>query len=197
MLGCEAVSSVLFPLFLKLEDRLVVVVGAGAVAERKIASLVEAGARVRVVAPEATESVRRLSDDGKVEWRARGYQDADLDDAWLVMAATSDAEVQRQVGDGATGRRIFCVAIDDPPNATAYSGAVVRRPPFLVAISSSGAAPALSRLMREVLESVLPGEDWVEHATRLRARWLAEGTPMAERFSQLVAEWKRRPSGTK
>ena len=183
-------SSPVFPLFLRLEDRLVLVVGAGAVAERKIASLVEAEARVRVVAPEATDAVRRLSETGVVEWLPRVFDESDLDGAWLVMAATNDPEVQQRIGDSAKARRVFCVAIDDPPNATAYSGAVVRRPPFLVAISSSGATPALTRLLREIIESVLPGDDWVEHAKQLRAKWIAQGTPMAERFSELVREWR-------
>lgn len=186
-------SGPVYPVFLRLEGRLALVVGAGSVAERKIASLVEAGARVRVVAPEATEAVRRLASEGTVEWLPRRYEDGDLEGVWLVVAATPDAAVQRAVGDAALGRRVFCIAVDDPPNATAYSGAVVRRAPFLIAISSSGATPALTRLVREIIEEVLPGEEWVEHAKRLRARWLAERTPMGERFSQLVAEFKRRP----
>ena len=168
------------------------VVGAGSVAERKIAALVDAGARVKVVAPEAVEPVRRLSDTKALEWHPRRFEDADLEGVWLVMAATSDPEVQRLVGDGARARRVFCVAVDDPANATAYSGAVVRRPPFLIAISSSGATPALTRLVREIIEYVLPGDEWVEHARQLKAKWLADGTPMADRFSQLVREWKDR-----
>ena len=83
---------------------------------------------------------------------------------------------------------MFCVAVDDPPNATAYSGAVVRRAPFTIAISSSGAAPALTRLVREMVEQVLPGEEWVAHAQQLRERWKSEGTPMADRFAELVRE---------
>ncbi|MGH7295611.1 MAG: precorrin-2 dehydrogenase/sirohydrochlorin ferrochelatase family protein [Polyangiaceae bacterium] len=181
----------LLPLFLKLEGRDVLVVGAGAVAERKVASLVEAGARVRVVAPSATEAVRQLAADGTIAWQARPFEETDVGDAWLVFAATSDAAIQGRVGDAAAARRIFCVAVDDPPNASAYSGAVVSRPPFLVAISSSGAAPALTKLLREVVEHVLPGEAWVEHARALRAKWLAEGTPVVDRFAELVRDVKR------
>jgi siroheme synthase-like protein len=116
-----------------------------------------------------------------------------VDGAWLVFAATGDASVQRRVADAAGERRVFCVAVDDPANASAYSGAVVRRPPFTVAISSSGAAPALTRLVREVIEHVLPGERWVERATELRAKWLADGTPMGDRFAELVREMARPP----
>lgn len=178
----------LLPLFLKLEGRTALVVGAGAVAERKIAALLDAGALVRVVAPEASDAVRTLAAEGRVEWRARAFEDADLDGAWLAFAATSDAVVQRGVAESAAARRVFCVAVDDPPNASAYSGAVVRRPPFAIAVSSSGAAPALTRLVREVLESALPSDDWIARAEQLRARWLAEKTPMQDRFEQLVRE---------
>jgi len=181
----------LLPLFLKLAGKTVLVVGAGSVAERKIESLLEAAARVRVVAPEATEGVQSLARDGRIEWQARPFDEADVEDAWLAFAATSDAEVQARVARATSARRVFCVAVDDPPNASAYSGSLVRRPPFTVAISSGGATPALTRLVREVVEHVLPGRDWVEHATRLRAKWLAEGAPMGDRFAELVREIKK------
>jgi len=185
-------EALLLPLFLKLEGRDVLVVGGGAVAERKVAALLEAHASVRVVSPEANEGVQRTASDGVIRWERRAFVDADADGAWLVFAATGDAEVQRRVAEAASARRVFCVAVDDPPNASAYSGAVVRRPPFLVAISSQGATPALTRLLREVIEQVLPGDAWVERAKQLRARWLADGTPMGERFPELVREITRR-----
>jgi uroporphyrin-III C-methyltransferase/precorrin-2 dehydrogenase/sirohydrochlorin ferrochelatase len=183
----------LLPLFLKLEGRDVLVVGAGAVAERKIASLLEAGARVRVVAPETSEGVRRLADEGKVTLHRRAFAESDLAGTWLVFAATAEADIQRRVGEAAAAQRTFCVAVDDPANASAYSGAVVARPPFLVAISSSGETPALTRLLREVIEHVLPGDGWVEHARALRAKWIAERTPMQDRFAELVRDVKRDP----
>jgi len=181
----------LLPLFLKLAGKTVLVVGAGPVAEHKIASLLEAGAEVRVVAPEATDGVQRLAREGRIMWLARPFDDADADGAWLAFAATPDAEVQARVSRATSARRVFCVAVDDPGHASAYSGSVVRRAPFTIAISSGGATPALTRLVREVVEHVLPGQGWVEHATRLRARWLAEGTPMGDRFAELVREVKK------
>jgi uroporphyrin-III C-methyltransferase/precorrin-2 dehydrogenase/sirohydrochlorin ferrochelatase len=189
----------LLPLFLKLAGRVVLVVGAGAVAERKIESLLEAGARVRVVAPHATDGVSALSARGRIAWESRAFVDEDVDDAWLVFAATSEGEVQARVARAAGERRVFCVAVDDPANASAYSGAVVRRPPFTIAISSSGATPALTRLVREVIEHLLPGDQWVDRAKELRAKWLAEGTPMGERFGELVREMSREqgPDGTR
>jgi precorrin-2 dehydrogenase/sirohydrochlorin ferrochelatase len=182
----------LLPLFLKLEGRTVLVVGAGPVAETKVKSLLGARARVRLVAPEATATLARLASEGRLQWVARRFEEADVDGAWLVFAATSDAGAQRASFEASLARRVFCIAVDDPPNATAYSGGVVRRPPFTIAISSSGAAPALTRLVRELVEQILPGEEWVEHARHLRARWLAEGTPMADRFAELVRELAER-----
>lgn len=186
----------LFPLFLKLDGRDVLVVGAGAIAERKVGSLVEAGARVRLVAPELTPELRRLAEAGAITWTQRTFEDADLEDAWLVVAATGVAEVQRRVAAAAEARRVFLLAVDDPPNASAYSGAIVRRPPFLVAISSSGATPALTRLVRDIVEQVLPGDEWVAHAKALREKWLADGTPMGERFGALVRDLQRRGGGS-
>jgi siroheme synthase-like protein len=181
----------LLPLFLKLAGKTALVVGAGAVGEHKIDSLLDAGARVRVVAPMATERVQRLAREGRIDWRARPFEDHDAEGAWLAFAATSAGAVQERVERATNARHVFCVAVDDPSHASAYSGAVVRRPPFVIAVSSSGATPALTRLVREVIEHVLPGEGWVEHARRLRAKWMAEGTPMGDRFAELVRDVKR------
>jgi len=181
----------LLPLFLRLGGKLALVVGGGPVAERKIESLLDVGARVRVVAPDASDEVKRLAREGRVEWLERPFADADLEGAWLVYAATSSPEVQRSVATAAEARRVFCVAVDDPPNASAYSAAVVRRTPMVVAISSSGAAPALTRLLREVIEHVLPADEWIRRAEELRAQWLRDGTPMGDRFAQLVREIAR------
>lgn len=165
-----------------------IVVGAGSVAARKIADLADAGADVHVVAPEAVEDVRALMRAGRIRWEARPFEPGDVRDAWLVFAATSDSAVQRSVSAACEAGRVFCVAVDDVPNASAFNGSVIRRPPFTIAISSSGAAPALTRLVREVIEHVLPEPEWVERARTLRDRWKAENTPMESRFAELVRE---------
>jgi siroheme synthase-like protein len=182
----------LYPVFLKLEGRRVLVVGGGHVAERKIGALLEARAVVRVVSPEATDAIRRWAADGALEWHTRPFDDSDVRDAWLVIAATPDAVVQRSVAAASEAAARFVVAIDDPAHCSAYSGAVVRRPPFTVAISSSGTTPALTRLVREVVEHVLPSDDVIAHAQALRARWQAEGTPIESRFDELVRQLKSR-----
>jgi siroheme synthase-like protein len=180
----------LLPLFLRLDGRVVLVVGAGKVAERKIDDLDEAGAAVTVVAKEATPHVRDLADRRAIVWNERSFREDDLDEAWLTIAATDDASVQRHVWEGAEKRRIFCIAVDDPPHSSAYSAAVVRRPPITIAISSSGEAPALTRLLREIIEQVLPEPEWVQAARALRERWKREKTPMGSRFSELVKAFK-------
>ncbi len=185
-------EAILYPLFLKLADREVLVVGAGPVALRKIVSLLDAGARVRVVAPDAKPEVQALARDGRVTWQARRFVEDDVGAARIVFAATSDAEAQKRVLEACEARGIFVVAVDDPPNATAYSGAVVRRAPFVIAISSSGATPALTRLLKEVIEAILPGDDVVGAARRLRDKWKSDGTPMGERFPELVREIRGR-----
>jgi siroheme synthase-like protein len=179
----------LYPLFLKLGGRTVLVVGAGAVAERKIASLLEAGARVRVVSPTATAKVQKLAQEAVIEWIARPFAESDADGAWLVIAATADDAVQQSAAAAAEARKIFAVAVDDPPNASAYSAAVVVRPPFTIAISSSGALPAVTRLLRELIEDLLPADDWVDRARALRAQWMAENTPATDRFGDLVRQF--------
>lgn len=175
-----------YPLFLRLEGRRVLVVGAGSVGARKIGELLRAGADVLVVAAHASAPVVAHAAAGRITLRERSFEPADLDGAWLVVAATNDPASNRAIAAAAEARHVFVNAVDDPPSASAYFGAVLRRPPFLVAISSGGEVPALSRLLREVLESALPEARWIEAARALRAEWKRDGTPMGERFPALV-----------
>jgi siroheme synthase-like protein len=181
---------VLYPLFLKLEGRAVLVVGAGSVAERKVRDLLDAGAVVRVVAPEGNVP------EG-AEWRRRPFEETDLDGVWLAFAATDRPEVQRDVARACEARRIFLVAVDDIANASAYGGSIVRRDPYTIAFSSSGETPALTRLLREIFEQLLPEKDWIDAARALRERWKAQGTPMGSRFGELVRAFKQGDQETK
>lgn len=182
----------LVPVFLKAEGALVVVVGAGPVGTKKALEWAEAGACVRVVAPEATVELLEAARERRLEHRARAFEAADLDGAFFVVAATNDSRVQAAVAEVGRSRGLFVNAIDDLPNATAYAASTLRRAPFTVAIASGGEAPALTRLLREVLESALPAESWIARARELRRRWKAEGTPMEARFPELLAEFAAR-----
>ena len=186
-------TRVLLPLFLDLSGKDVLVVGAGVVATRKVADLVAVRANVRVVAPRVTDELKASSAAGSITLEERGFEEHDVDGAWLVFASTDDGTVQTRVAAACEKARVFCVAVDDPPNASAYGGAIVRRGPVTIAISTSGEAPALARLLREVLEQALPDEGFVDAARALRERWKADKTPMASRFGELVQAFKERP----
>jgi uroporphyrin-III C-methyltransferase/precorrin-2 dehydrogenase/sirohydrochlorin ferrochelatase len=177
----------LLPLFLNLTGRDVVLVGGGPVATAKLRQLVAAGARVRIVSPEITDEIRDLvAPPGRggergaespalhpVMLAQRPFAPADLDGAWLVIAAATP-DVNRQVADAAERLRLFVNAVDDPDNATAFLGGVVRRDGVTLAISTSGAAPALTALLREGLDALLP-RDLASWMWQARAARVARG----------------------
>jgi siroheme synthase-like protein len=144
------VTAELFPVFLKLEGRRVLLVGGGPVAAAKLPALVRAGADVHVVAPRVSAGIRRHT----VTVAERAFRPSDLNDAWLVIAAATPA-VNERVARAAGRQRLFVNAVDDPQRASAYLGAVVRRDGLTLAISTEGAAPALAALLRESLDSLL------------------------------------------
>jgi len=142
----------LFPMFLKLSARPCLVVGAGAVAESKIASLLEAGGQVRVVAPEATPQIRSWSQSNTIEWRQRPFQLDDLDGMFLVVAASSSTELHERIFAEATRRGVLCNIVDVPALCDFYYPSVVQRGPLQIAISTAGLSPALAQRLRKQLE---------------------------------------------
>lgn len=157
----------LLPLFVNLEGRRVVLVGDERAATKREA-LVRAGADVRDVHPDA-------------------FDESGLDEAWLVVSLAS-REVNARVARAAAARRIFINAVDDPPNASAYFGGVVRRSGVTVAISTGGEAPALAGLLRQAIEALLPPDldRWTRTARAIRQTWRARGTRIEERRPQLL-----------
>lgn len=178
----------LYPLFLKLSGRGVVVVGGGRVAASRLPPLLAAGARVTVIAPEIDPDIL-ASDATSV---ARGFEPGDLDGAWLVVAAATPA-VNREVAAAAAERRLFANVVDEADTATAYTAGVLRRAGVTIALSTAGRAPALAGLLREALEAVLPEEleTWVARADELRRRHRAEGVPMQRRRPLLLSALNR------
>jgi uroporphyrin-III C-methyltransferase / precorrin-2 dehydrogenase / sirohydrochlorin ferrochelatase len=174
----------LFPTFLKLGGRTVLVVGGGPVAAGKLRGLLEAGALVTVVAPDVQPEILAAP----VTVLQRPFAASDLDGVAFVVAAAPPA-VNREVAAAAHAKGLFVNAVDDVESASAYAGAVFRRAGVTVAISTEGDAPALAGLIREALETLLP-EDldrWMQCARESRQRWLEQGVPMAERRPQLLA----------
>jgi uroporphyrin-III C-methyltransferase/precorrin-2 dehydrogenase/sirohydrochlorin ferrochelatase len=173
----------LFPIFLKLSGRRVVVVGGGPVAASKLEALLKADADITVVAPEVHPAILAAG----VRIAVRPFQPSDLDGAWLVVAAATP-DVNANVAREAERRHLFVNAVDDPANASAYLGGVVRRAGVTIAISTSGQAPALAGVLREGIDAVLPEdlERWTATARAMRVRWKAEGVAMAARRPQLI-----------
>jgi siroheme synthase-like protein len=168
-------SAPLFPVFMKLADRPCLVVGAGEIAKAKIASLLEAGARVSVVAPEAAPEIQTLAVGNRIVWEKRRYQSSDLDGAFLVIAATSDTVVNNAVFVQAQRLGILCNAVDDPPNCDFYFPAVVRRGDLQIAISTAGESPAFAQKLRRAFEDALSANlgDWLAAIGQIRREILA------------------------
>lgn len=154
----------LLPIFVKLRDRLVVVVGGGAVAEGKIEGLCAAEARVRVIAPEVTPQIAEWVGQKKMEWRAQVFEAAHLDGAFLVIAATSAPGVNEAVFREANARGVLCNAVDDIEHCHFYYGSVVQRGDLQIAISTNGKSPALAQRLRLQLEKQFGSEYelWLE-----------------------------------
>jgi uroporphyrin-III C-methyltransferase/precorrin-2 dehydrogenase/sirohydrochlorin ferrochelatase len=175
--------SELYPLFLRLAGRRVVVVGGGQMASAKVQGLLPTGARITVVAP----LVRPEIAEAPVDVVRRGFTPSDLDDAVLAVAAATP-EVNRQVSRAGEERRVFVNAVDHPDVCSAFAAGIVRRGGVTLAVSTAGLAPALAGLLREALEVVLP-EDldrWVGAAHALRQRQRAEGVPLGQRRPVLL-----------
>jgi precorrin-2 dehydrogenase / sirohydrochlorin ferrochelatase len=142
----------LFPMFLKLEGRECLVVGAGKVGEPKIAGLLESGAQVRVVALEATATVHEWARGGKIELDIRAFLPADLGAAFLVVVATNSRSLNERVYREAQRRRILCNVVDVPDLCDFFYPAVVRRGDLQIAVSTNGQSPSLAQKIRQQLE---------------------------------------------
>ena len=162
-------TAALFPLFADLRHRLVLVVGGGAVARRKVEALLHAEARVRVCAPQVVPELAGWVAAGRIEHVAAAFRAELLDEAWLVVTATDDEAVNRQVAEAAARRRVFANVVDDAGLSSVQVPAVVERGPVQVAISSGGGAPMVARHLRRRLETLLD-DSWGALAELLAAQ---------------------------
>ncbi len=150
----------LAPLMLDLRGRACLVVGGGTVAARRVQALVDAGARVSVVAPDLGEGLRRLVDAGHLsEWRPRPYEAGDVRGHLLVVAATDDPEVNRRIGADARAGGALVNRIDDAASGDVVVPAVVRRGDLVIAVSTGGANPTLAAHVRREIERSF-GPEW-------------------------------------
>ena len=162
----------LFPMFLKLSARPCLVVGAGSIGESKIASLLEAGAKISVVAPEATSQVQNWARSKEIVWNQRPFEPDDLEGKFLVVAATSSTELHERIFEEATKRGVLCNIVDVPPLCDFYYPAIVQRGALQIAISTSGQSPALAQRLRKQLEEQFGPEyeDWIAHLGQAREK---------------------------
>jgi precorrin-2 dehydrogenase / sirohydrochlorin ferrochelatase len=142
----------LFPTFMKLEGRQVLVVGAGKVGEQKIEGLLETGARIRVVSLDATPVVREWAREGKIELELRAFSSEDLDGAFLAVVATSSRTLNERIYNEAQRRRVLCNVVDVPDLCDFYYPSVVRRGDLQIAVSTAGQSPSLAQKIRQQLE---------------------------------------------
>ncbi len=177
----------LFPLFLKLEGKSCLVVGAGLIGLEKVETLLRCGAHLRVVAPHAVAKIQDLSAAGQIEWLPRPYGPEDVAGCDLVIAATNDREVNRAVFEEASRRSILCNTADDPPLCDFFFASIVRRGDLQIAISTAGQSPALAQRLRREIDAQLPPDlgPWLDQLGQLRREVLQVMPPGAERKALL------------
>jgi uroporphyrin-III C-methyltransferase/precorrin-2 dehydrogenase/sirohydrochlorin ferrochelatase len=165
----------LLPIFLKLDGRPGLLVGAGTVALDKIGSLLRTGIRLRVVAPRAHSEIQQLAAEGKLEWIERSFESSDLDGNFVVIAATDNPEVNATVYRGAVERGILCNSVDDIPNCDFFFGSVVSRGDLQIAISTAGESPAFAQRLGREIDEQLPADlgPWLASVGQLRRDVLA------------------------
>lgn len=147
-----------YPAFLSIEDRPCLVVGGGQIAERKVKGLLDADARVTVVSPTVTPRLRRRIDKGQVTHLPREFQSSDLEGFYLLIAATDDMPLNREVGIEGRNLGLIVNVVDDTPYCDFIAPSIVRRGDITFAISTGGASPALARWLRRQVEQHFPPE---------------------------------------
>ncbi|MDY6903446.1 MAG: bifunctional precorrin-2 dehydrogenase/sirohydrochlorin ferrochelatase [Thermodesulfobacteriota bacterium] len=181
-----------YPICLDIRGRQCLVVGGGGVATRKVASLLDYGAFVTVVAPAVSDALARMAAAGRVELVLRGYKSADADDVFLIIGATDDARLNRKIKSDADERNTLCNIADFPEACNFILPSVIQRGDFQLTISTSGQSPAFAKYMRKKLETQF-GEAYarmLEVMGAIRNRLLAEAhAPEAHKplFEQIIA----------
>ena len=181
------------PIFLKLDGRPGLLVGAGNVALEKLNTLITSGVRLRVIAPEAKPEIRAMAEDGEIELVERKFSPDDLDGNFVVIAATDDPEVNATVYRESVSRGILVNSVDDPPHCDFYFGSVVRRGDLQVAISTAGESPAVAQQLRREIDEQLPEAlgPWLTEIGQLRREILSTHPAGEERKALLHRIAKR------
>lgn len=144
------------PIFLDIKNKACLIIGGGQVATRKVMLLLQAGAQVSVVAPELDSVLDECAAHGTITHRAECFQPEHLHNIALVIAATNDHAINRQISEAAQQRQIPVNVVDNPELCTFIMPSIVDRSPLLIAVSSGGQSPVLARLLRAQLETMIP-----------------------------------------
>ncbi|HYX53541.1 MAG TPA: bifunctional precorrin-2 dehydrogenase/sirohydrochlorin ferrochelatase [Candidatus Limnocylindrales bacterium] len=177
----------LYPVFLKLEDRKVLVVGGGAIAEQKIEGVLRSATDVTVLGPEISDRIREWAEEGRLKLHIQEYQPGMATGYFLVIAATDNNGVNRAVYEEARSAGALANAVDDPPYCDFYAPALVSRGDFQIAISTGGQSPALAHQVRIRLEQEYGPEyaGWTDWLGRMRAG-IRQALPPTEHRRQLL-----------
>ena len=168
-----------YPVFLNLTERRCVIIGGGQIAEGKISKLLDSGAKIIVISPDATQGIRGFAERGQIELDLRKYQEGDLQGAFIAIAATNDRMVNQEIFEEAEKQGILLNAVDDMPRCSFIAPSIVEKGPVTVAISTGGASPALARKLREKME-VSSALDWADATSVLyKARQLIKDKQIA------------------
>ncbi len=183
----------LLPIFLNLEGRPGLLVGAGNIALEKVGSLLKTGVRLRVVAPDARPEIRALAAGGNLEWIQKAFEPADLEGQFIAIAATNLPDVNRAVYRGCIERSIFCNSVDDIPNCDFFFGSVVTRGDLQIAISTAGESPAVAQRLRREIDAQLPEDlgEWLDNLGELR-REVLEIHPRSDERKSLLHQLAQR-----
>lgn len=183
----------LLPVFLKVKGRRCLVVGAGNIGLAKIQNLLDCGATVTVVAPQANAAVEQLAEQSRIVLVGKPYDEKDLESMSVVIAATSTPDLNHRIYREGTARGCFVNVVDDPDYCDFYFGSIVRRGALQVAISTTGESPAFAQQLRQEIDEALPAETgpWLARLGDLRRKINRVTEPGPERVSLLRELAKR------
>lgn len=181
------------PIFADLKQRPVLVVGGGEVAARKVDLLLRAGAEIRIVAQSLSPILEQLRQQGHIHWLGQAFAAQQLDEVFLVIAATDDSALNAQVFAEADKRRVLANVVDDQPRCSFIFPSIIDRSPLVVAVSSSGQAPVLARMLREKLEALLPAS--LGQMAEVAGRWRGQVKHQLNAIGERRRFWEKTFSG--
>ena len=181
-----------FPIFLDLEGKKVIVVGGGSVAQRKIQTLIEYGAKVEVISRDLTTQLEQLISENRIRQIGRQFEERHLDGAFMVIAATDDARLNHEISMMARERGVLINTVDQPEDCNFIVPSVLKRGELVIAVSTSGRSPALAKKVRESLEKAFGSEyEYLVHMMgQIRKEVLAKKWPTEDNtriFREIIA----------